>query len=226
MKKKYIWLTELILWLVILVLGFYFFIYNTTVKESTKNVYYMFVDDAAGLVKGSPVRIMGINVGYIRLVKIFDNKVFVSFLVTEDGVKVPHRATATIEFYGLGGSTSLELNPSTSTNTDEKEALLIGKSYRVQDFWQGNAQVSDVLINIYGSFGRMIKKTDLLNHKDWLKQNKLIESIINQTDNINTEQSVIIYKLTENDLKRLKDNTFEFPDELPDDKLEEEESNE
>ncbi len=218
-------LTEIIVWLVVLVLGFYFFIYHTAVKESTKNIYYMFVDDAAGLVKGSPVRIMGINVGYIRLVKIFDNKVFVSFLVTEDNVKIPHRATAQIEFYGLGGSTSLELNPSTSTDTDDKEALLIGKSYRVQDFWNGSAQVSDVLINIYGSFGRMIKKTDLLNHKDWLKQNALLENVINQTDKINTAQSVIIYKLTEEEMKSLKDNTFKFPDEIKE-TVEEAENNE
>lgn len=214
MKKKYIWLSELIVWLVILVLGFYFFIYNTTVKENAKNIYYMFIDDAAGLVKGSPVRIMGINIGYVRLVKIFDNKVFVSFLVTEDGVKIPQRATATIEFYGLGGSTSLELNPKTSITNDDKEVLLKGKSYRVQDFWNGNAQVSDVLINIYGSFGRMIKKTDLLNHKDWLKQNSLINSVINETDNINTTQTVIIYKMTEAELKRLKNNTFEIPQEI------------
>lgn len=214
MKKKYIWLSELIVWLVILVLGFYFFIYNTTVKENAKNIYYMFIDDAAGLVKGSPVRIMGINIGYVRLVKIFDNKVFVSFLVTEDGVKIPQRATATIEFYGLGGSTSLELNPKTSITNDDKEVLLKGKSYRVQDFWNGNAQVSDVLINIYGSFGRMIKKTDLLNHKDWLKQNSLINSVINETDNINTAQTVIIYKMTEAELKRLKNNTFEIPQEI------------
>ncbi len=225
MKKKYIWLTELIVWLVILVLGFYFFIYNTTVKESTKNIYYMFIDDAAGLVKGSPVRIMGINVGYVRLVKIFDNKVFVSFLVTEDNVKIPHRATAQIEFYGLGGSTSLELYPKTSNDKDDKEALLIGKSYRVADFWKGSAQVSDVLINIYGSFGRMIKKTDLLNHKDWLKQNPLIENIITQTDNINTAQSVIIYKMTEDEMKRLKDNKLELPEEV-NETVEEAENNE
>ena len=219
-------LTEIIVWLVVLVLGFYFFIYHTAVKESTKNIYYMFVDDAAGLVKGSPVRFMGINIGHvIRLVKIFDNKVFVSFLVTEDNVKIPHRATAQIEFYGLGGSTSLELNPSTSTDTDDKEALLIGKSYRVQDFWNGSAQVSDVLINIYGSFGRMIKKTDLLNHKDWLKQNALLENVINQTDKINTAQSVIIYKLTEEEMKSLKDNTFKFPDEIKE-TVEEAENNE
>ena len=48
-----------------------------------KNSFYIFFDDVDGLVKGSPVRLMGINIGYVRDVKIFDNKVFISFLVTK-----------------------------------------------------------------------------------------------------------------------------------------------
>lgn len=201
MKRKYIWLFEIIAWLLIISVSLFFFIYNTSIKENKNNSYYTFFDDVEGLVQGSPVRLMGINIGYVRDVKIFDNKVFVSFLVTKDGVSIPKRATATIEFYGLGGSTSLELDPSTSDESSNDEILLKGKSYRVQDFWDGQELVSNVMIDIYGGVGRTIQNADLLNNKQLFKQSALVKEYTKETSKINTAQSVLIYKLTEDTLK-------------------------
>lgn len=201
MKRKYIWLFEIIAWLLILSVSFFFFIYNTTIKGNKNNSYYTFFDDVEGLVQGSPVRLMGINIGYVRDVKIFDNKVFVSFLVTKDNVSIPKRATATIEFYGLGGSTSLELDPSTADESSNDEILLKGKSYRVQDFWDGQELVSNVMIDIYGGVGRTIQNADLLNNKQLFKQSALVKEFAKETSKINTAQSVLIYKLTEDTLK-------------------------
>ncbi len=200
MKKKYIWLFEILFWLIVLSGCFYFFIFNTTYKENAGNTYYLFFDDAKGLVKGSPVRLMGINIGYVRKVKIFDNKVFISFLVTKDGVKIPSSATATIEFYGLGGSTSLELNPKTSDNSLDTEEIIPSKSYRVQDFWDGQEEVANVMIDIYGGIGRTIKAADLINHKNWFKQSALVEQLSEKAGLVNSAQSVVIYKLTESTL--------------------------
>lgn len=201
MKRKYIWFFEIIAWLLIISVSLFFFIYNTAIKENKNNSYYTFFDDVEGLVQGSPVRLMGINIGYIRDVKIFDNKVFVSFLVTKDNVKIPKRATATIEFYGLGGSTSLELDPSTADELSNEEILLKGKSYRVQDFWDGQELVSNVMIDIYGGIGRTIQNADLLNNKQLFKQSALIKEYAKETSKINTAQSILIYKLTEDTLK-------------------------
>lgn len=199
-KKKYIWFFEILVWLLIISIGLFTFIYNTSVKNNVKNSFYIFFDDVDGLVKGSPVRLMGINIGYVRDVKIFDNKVFISFLVTKENIQIPKRATATIEFYGLGGSTSLELNPATASEASNEEMILQGESYRVQDFWDGQKLVSNVLIDIYGGMGRTIQNADLLNNKDLLKQSKLVKDITKETGKINTAQSVIIYKLTESTL--------------------------
>ena len=197
MKIKYIWLIEIVIWLLIISGGLLLFIYKTTIKESAANTYYIFFDDVDGLVRGSPVRLMGINIGYVRDIKIFDNKVFVSMLVTKDDVTIPKRAAATIEFYGLGGSTSLELNPVAAPETDGREELIPAESYRVQDFWDGQKLVADVMIDIYGGIGRTIQATGLLNNKEYLKQSSLVKNFIHQTGGINTAQSVIIYKLTE-----------------------------
>ena len=95
MKKKYIWFFEIVVWLLIISVSTFFVIYNSTIKAKTGNMYYLFFDDVEGLVKGSPVRLMGMNIGYVRDVKIFENKVFVSFLVTEENVTIPNRASLT-----------------------------------------------------------------------------------------------------------------------------------
>ena len=200
MKRKYIWLIEIIVWLLIFSLGLVSFIYNTSVKENLKNMYYTFFDDVDGLVQGSPVRLMGIDIGYVRDVKIFDNKVFVSFLVTKKDIVIPNRVTATIAFYGLGGSTSLELDTTTASDDSKGEIILEGESYRVQDLWDGQELVSKVLIDVYGGMGNTIEKSDLINNKQLLKQSKLISEVSRETSKINTAQSVIIYKLTESTL--------------------------
>lgn len=217
MKKKYIIITELIIWLLILSGGFYFFLYKTTLKDNTNNSYYLFFDDAGGLVKGSPVRLMGMNIGYVRDVKIFENKVFVSFLVTKENVKVPNRATATIEFYGLGGSTSLELSQETSADEENEDTIIPSDTYRIQDYWSGATLSANVMIDIYGSIGRTIHSTNILNHKDWIKQSAVIKDFATLTNQINEEESVIIHKMSEltkeYSKKKEKDKLIEDNDE-------------
>lgn len=203
MKKRYIFFTELFIWILVLFCSFYFFVYNTSVKENAKNTYYIFVDDAGGLVRGSPVKLMGITAGYVRDVKIFDNKVFVSFLITRENTVLPKEVLATIEFYGLGGSTSLELSPK-DLISDDKRVIIPSDSYRVQDFWDGQKLVSEVMIDIYGSIGRNIDKSGILNHKEYLKQSNLIKGIAVGTDNFNRQQEVIIEKLSKDTIKLLK----------------------
>ncbi len=209
MKRKYIWLIEIFVWLLIISGGLFFFIYKTTIKDNVQNTYYIFFDDVEGLVRGSPVRLMGINIGYVRNVKIFDNKVFVSLLVTKEDVVMPKSALATIEFYGLGGSTSLELMPSNSASPNDSEEIIPSESYRVQDFWDGQKLVSNVMIDIYGGIGRTIQNADLLNHKDYFKQSRTVQHILSQSETVNTTQSVIIYKLTEQTLLYIRQKNEE-----------------
>lgn len=209
MNKKYIWLIEIIIWLIIISVSLFFFIYKTSIKNNVQNTYYIFVDDADGLVKGSPIRLMGINIGYVKDVKIFDNKVFLSFLVTKEGVQLPKCAVATIEFYGLGGSTSLELMPSNCTKGNEEEIIIPSGSYRVQDFWDGQKLTSNVMINIYGSIGRNIDKSGIMYKKDLLIQSKFIEEINKQLGKTNNSETVLIYKLSEKNIDLIKNKNNE-----------------
>ncbi len=198
MEKKHIWLFEIIIWLLIISVSYFVFVYKTQIKTGDKNIYYVFFDDVEGLVKGSPVRLMGINIGYVRVVKIFDNKVFVSFIVTKKNTEIPKCAMATIEFYGLGGSTSLELHPAEYSHCGyAREEIIPSKSYRIQDYWDGSALDSQVLIDIYGSFGRNVRNEDIIKYKPYIFQSQLIKDISAQTREINKTQNVIINKLNE-----------------------------
>lgn len=197
MKRKYIILIEIVIWLIIITTCVSLFIYNNVYKSSTNNGYYLFFDDAGGLVKGSPVRLMGMNIGYVRDVKIFDNKVFVSFQVTKKNIIVPNRASATIEFYGLGGSTSLELDPSSSVETNKREMLIPKGASRIQDYWNGSKLSNNVMIETYDSLRLSIDSSGILNHKDILKPSKELKKYSNMVTRINADQDVIIKKLSE-----------------------------
>ena len=51
MKRKQIWLIEIIVWLFIIFCGCLFFIYQTNIKDNVQNTYYIFFDDVEGLIR-------------------------------------------------------------------------------------------------------------------------------------------------------------------------------
>ncbi len=205
MIRKRIWLFETAIWMLIFSVFFLLFMYKTQIKDSEKNTYYVFFDDVEGLVKGSPIRLMGINAGYVDIVKIFDNKVFVAFKITKKDINIPECAIATIEFYGLGGSTSLELSPAYNSFCKNYGSEIIpSKSYRIQDYWDGSALDSQTLIDIYGSFGRKFTNEDIVKYTPYVYQSKLIKHISEQTKSFNKAQTVFINKFTKDTIKELE----------------------
>ena len=75
------------------------------------NLYVIDFEDIDGITKGSPVRFMGINVGYVRKLISKDKHVMVQIFVTKNKMEIPNGTIARVEFYGLGGSKSIELMP-------------------------------------------------------------------------------------------------------------------
>lgn len=73
------------------------------------NDYQIFLQDVDGLIVGSPVRMMGIEVGHITKIKPIKDEVYVKFVLTNPDVYVPQGTAATVEFSGMAGSKSLEL---------------------------------------------------------------------------------------------------------------------
>lgn len=116
---------ELLFWLIILlgivILTFFGHIFHSE-KGSTYNI---FMPDVDGLIVGSPVRTMGIEIGHVTKIKPVKDDVYVKFIITDQSVDLPQGTVATVEFTGLAGSKSLELYlPDHDTYIDPSVPLL------------------------------------------------------------------------------------------------------
>lgn len=110
-KMRLYFLIELLVWLFVIIAFVSVFRYKTIKKHKEYKTYQVFMQDVDGLIVGSPVRIMGVPIGYISNIKIVQDHVYVKFVITEKELNIPKGIIATVEFNGMGGSKSLELYP-------------------------------------------------------------------------------------------------------------------
>lgn len=111
MKKKSILLLEIIIWILILGGLISLGVNNAIHQLSSHKRYQIVFKDVDNLIVGAPVRVMGIQVGHITEVKPADDQVYVTFVITDDNVIIPVGSNATIQFTGIAGSKSLEVEP-------------------------------------------------------------------------------------------------------------------
>lgn len=117
---------ELLIWLIIILLIISFSTLFGFFKEKNDlNDYQIFLPDVDGLIVGSPVRMMGIQVGHIKKIKPTSKEVYINFVLTNPDVYIPQGTVATVEFSGLAGSKSLELYlPNEKTYIDNSVPLI------------------------------------------------------------------------------------------------------
>lgn len=175
MNKRLIWLIELALWALILVAVSFSVVFIQSIENQKRNSYYMFFHDVDGLMQGSPVRFMGMQIGYVQDIKVFENNVFVSFLVTQKSVSIPEHSTATVEFYGLGGSKSLEISPPIS-NEFATDYIVVKDPYRIQEFYDVQNNIARTIVNISSSFSMTVKENEIYKTQSYLKMSGKIKS--------------------------------------------------
>ena len=107
-------------------------VHNYRQAKSVKQ-YQIFLSDADGLIVGSPVKYMGVQVGYVSYAKPVDNNVYVKFVLDDKNMKLPKGIIANVEFYGLGGSKSLELYPPTENSLKTEKIIYIKDTFRLND---------------------------------------------------------------------------------------------
>jgi len=155
---------ELLAWLIaILALTFCFFLSNIT--KDLKNEYDIFMPDVDGLIIGSPVRTMGIEVGHVTKIKPVNDEVYVRFKITDETVKIPQGTVATVEFSGMAGSKSLELYlPNEKTYIDSSVPLLsVSPPKRLHDaFGLLNEMFKRIgnIITVSSRFGHNLSEID------------------------------------------------------------------
>lgn len=195
MKKRAI-LTEILIWTVIFFVIFTcgIFIYSKIFVEP--NIYNIQFKDIDGITKGSPVRFMGINIGYVRELKPKDKSINVQIIVTKKDMKIPNGTTARVEFYGLGGSKSIELMPS----SDSGNGIVTGKTIRIADVIRETEGIVQI-IEFIDKYLQNINSKETLEEIKKLKElnpNSIIETG-NELTKTGKEISGKINKIKENE---------------------------
>lgn len=110
----YAWV-EFAIWLLIIALCVFGIRYHHHKSLKQYKSYQIFMNDVDGLIVGSPVRFLGIQIGHVTKIQIVSSDVYsdiyVKFIITQKDLTLPTGAIATVEGSGLGGSKSLEIYP-------------------------------------------------------------------------------------------------------------------
>lgn len=118
--------------------------YNKFVKP---NLYTIRFQDADSLIKGSPVRFMGIIVGHVRNLKQGMDSILCEIIITKPNTKIPDGAIAKVEYNGLGGSKSIEIMPP-KTDTPGTKGIIVSEALRISDYMEAFSNVREVLVCI------------------------------------------------------------------------------
>ena len=176
---------ELLIWLIIILIitSISTFIYID--KNNKENDYTLFMNDVDGLIVGSPVRMMGIEVGHVTKIKPTNEEVFVKFILTDKSINLPQGTIATVEFSGMAGSKSLELYlPDENTYIDNTVPILaVNPPKRLHDAAGLLSDMFDKLGSIIytsTSFSEKLQSIDLPHNNGQQDFNSFIE----YTDNL------------------------------------------
>ncbi|MCQ2789464.1 MAG: MlaD family protein [bacterium] len=131
MRRHLFWIFEVFFWLLVLVAISGVFMFCEYQYKKRVNSYQVFLPDVDGLIKGSPVRMLGINIGYISQIHIVNDEVYVKFLVTKPNVKLPKGSVVTVEFSGLGGSKSLEVYEPNYLSKSDSHYIVVQSPKRI-----------------------------------------------------------------------------------------------
>ncbi len=105
-------------------------VHNYKIHKETKQ-HQLFISDVDGLIVGSPVKYMGVQVGYVSYVKLLSNDVYVKFVLNDNSVQLPKGVVANVEFSGMGGTKSLELYPPSEADLKTEKIINIKDTFRL-----------------------------------------------------------------------------------------------
>lgn len=194
---KYVWF-EFAIWFLILsvcVVGLRIHNYH---KEKALVTYQIFMPDVDGLVVGSPVKFMGVQVGYIERIKIIRDEVYIKIVITDKEVTFPKGSVATVEFNGMGGSKSLEVYPPTQESLTVNKLIVVQSPTRLNDALGLLGEMFDKIDSITTRMSVFAKETGVENMNTGVNIDE-IQSNMNVFDKIVKKVSDINDKGVEKD---------------------------
>ena len=88
-KIRIYFLFELLVWLLVIIVGVSVIRYHKIKEQQELKSYQVFLQDVDGLIVGSPVRMMGVPIGYITVIKVVQDHIYVKFVITEKSFSLP-----------------------------------------------------------------------------------------------------------------------------------------
>ncbi len=194
MKKHTLWLIEFFVWVLVLFTALFIGVYSYSVYVKKNYTYYAFFTDVDGLIKGSPVKMLGYQVGYVSGISLInDDDVFVSFIITDKDINMPDSMVATVEFTGMGGSKSLELTPVDSK--DKKNIISVTQPRRVQDIYVNQTVIAQNLVLMSTGFMKIANDRSVAALKAFIKNPKELGEFSTFMDDVNAQQSTLLEKV-------------------------------
>src|SRR5574344_717799 len=193
MKRKWIWIAELFLWLFMLAAIVGSISYVNVLRMIDTNSYHLFFKDVDGLIKGSPVRMMGMQIGYVTDMGVLnDEDVYVTFLVTQKDLKLPNDSIATVEFFGMGGSKSLEIYPPKTIIKNGHAIITTKEPMRLKRAFEVQTDISTMILAISSNLSTKINVNDIKYYRKLLKNSVNVKEYNKILKEINTEQEGLI----------------------------------
>ena len=152
---------ELLIWLIVILVSVMIIFFHNLSKSKSSDEYNIFMPDVDGLIVGSPVRMMGIEIGHVTQIKPVRDEVFVKFIITDKSISaIPKGTSVTVEFTGMAGSKSLELYlPDETTYVDSSVPILkVNEPKRLHDAF-------GLLNDMFKRIGNMITTTSKFSEK-------------------------------------------------------------
>ena len=208
MKKHVFWLIELFIWLLIVILATVSIRFYNINKASKENTYHIFLQDIDGLMKGSPVKIMGVQIGYVTEINVIEDYMYVSFLVSKDNIEIPHGTKALIESYGIAGSKSIELYPPKEKADEMQNLLFVEKPIRASAAFLTQNSIAKTLITVSNGATAMLDTQTASEHKKNIQKLAELSGKAN-FDDIDEKSDEMIEKLKSNRLNKTTEKGYE-----------------
>lgn len=216
--KKSTLIIEIIIWIAILssiVWGISSYIQSIQNDQVELSIDF---EDIDGLDIGAPVNFMGVFVGSVESFKMENDQVKILFSLENKELKFPKGSTATVQFTGLVGAKTLEIEPPKKPS-HSKQNLIAVTPIRISSFTKMSAKSLEALKEGCGTILHMLGDGAIVNTKNnilhvGLASNDAVEFSNSLYDLIYDARVTILTSLTK--INKTLDNNLATTDRILD----------
>ncbi len=200
MKKFAFLLLEILIGILLLSILFFPGIYKFREYVNSYPCYTVRFKDVDGLNVGSPVRLMGIQIGHVIKLELLESEIYVTFRITKKNTPIADGSIASVQFTGLAGSKSLEIKAPGKFSTKNKKVIYSIEPVRISSVMQVQTTISENVLEfcrgILGFFSKERIETTKVNVKNTSEYMQETNQSINSTLNMIKSSSSDIVKDT------------------------------